>query len=60
VPPSSVFKRRDFSVIFSIFPMSYRDFANFYRDFLAALMTTSFYAISSQQELPTFSVFREV
>jgi len=28
---------RDITVIFSIFPISYHDFAHFYRDFLTAI-----------------------
>jgi len=31
-------ERRHFTAIFSIFPISYRDFAYFYRDFLTALI----------------------
>ena len=31
-------ERRHFTAIFSIFPISYSDFAYFYRDFLTALI----------------------
>ena len=33
-------ERRDFALIFPIFPKSCHDFADFYRDFLAALTQT--------------------
>jgi len=37
-------ERRDFAVIFQIFPRSYRDFTNFYRDFLSAVAVGCLYA----------------